>query len=140
MKFFGLVLIGCLVSGGSFARDNSKHERGEFLKKELGLTDEQYAKVKSFKEADRKELETIRKNFKELKKSFNETMKKTSSTNEELKQKFDEFQKARDQYQRARFEKMLKMRGVLTPEQLEKFSKAMDKHKSKRGKKRDQRK
>lgn len=140
MKMLGFVLIGCLASGMSFARDTSKHERGEFLKKELGLSDEQYAKVKSFREADRKEIEVIRKNFKELKKSFNEAMEKTSSTNEELKQKFDEFQKARDQYQRARFEKMLKMRGVLTPEQLEKFSKAMNKHKSKKRKKRDHRK
>lgn len=127
------------MSGTVFAKDHSKREKGEYLKKELGLTDEQYAKVKAFKEANQKELGAIRENLNALRKDFKDAMKNTASTTEELKQKFDKFQKVRDEYQRARFNKMLNMRGILTPEQLEKFSKAMEKNKGKWDKKRKHR-
>lgn len=128
-----------LLTGTVYGRDHSKHEKGEYLKKELGLTDEQYVKVKAFKEASQKELRTMKESLNSLRKDFKEAMKNTASTTDELKQKFDKFQKARDEYQRARFNKMLNMRGVLTPEQLEKFSKAMEKNKGKWDKKRKNR-
>lgn len=139
MKISILFMACFFITGTVFARDHKKHEKGEFLKKELGLTDEQYAKVKAFKEADQKELKAMKENLSALRKNFKEAMKSTASTTDELKQKFDQFQKARDTYQRARFDKMLNMRGVLTPEQLEKFSKAMEKHKGRWEKKRKQR-
>lgn len=139
MKISVFLMTCFLLTGTVYGRDHSKHEKGEYLKKELGLTDEQYVKVKAFKEASQKELRTMKESLNSLRKDFKEAMKNTASTTDELKQKFDKFQKARDEYQRARFNKMLNMRGVLTPEQLEKFSKAMEKNKGKWDKKRKNR-
>lgn len=110
---------------------DKKFQRGDFLKKELNLTDEQLERVKEIRKADRDELRKNRKEFKTLKKEFREAMNNSQSSTEELTAKFEAFQKARDEFQRMRFKKMMKMREILSPEQLKKFREL---HKKKRGK------
>lgn len=133
MKMITLVLSMMLMSGGAFAKEKKekKHERGEFLKKELGLSDEQLAKVKEIRQASRPEIKENKTQFRQLKTEFKEAMKNPASSAEELTAKFEAFQKARDEFQRKRFAMMLKMREIMTPEQLTKFHEMKQKHKGK---------
>lgn len=96
-------------------------EKKDFFTKELGLSEDQLKKVTEIRQSNHAKMKEDRAKFKELKKAFNEAMKNPKSTSSELKAKFDSFQKARDDFQRQRFEKMLKLREVLKPDQLAKF-------------------
>lgn len=129
MKMITLLISMMLISGSVFAE--KKHERGEFFKKELGLTDEQLAKVKEIRKTSRESIKENKTKFRELKKDFKTAMTNPASTNEELTAKFEAFQKARDEFQRNRFATMLKMREIMTPEQLAKFHEMKKKHKGK---------
>lgn len=133
MKIITLVLSMMLMSNVAFSEEEEekRHERGEFLKKELGLSDEQLAKVKEIRKSSKDGMKENKAQFKQLKKDFKEAMKNPNSTNEELNAKFEYFQKARDDFQRKRFATMLKMREVMTPEQLAKFHELKQKHKGK---------
>ena len=133
MKIITLVLSMMLMSSGAFSSEQKekKHERGEFLKKELGLTDEQLAKVKEIRKSSRSEMKDNKAQFKALKKEFKEAMKNPNSSTDELTAKFEAFQKARDDFQRKRFATMLKMREILNPDQLAKFHEMKQKHKGK---------
>ena len=109
----------------------SEKEKGEWFKKELNLTDEQMAKVKEIKKAHKPDMREQKKELQALKKSFKDAMKDPNASNEDLIAKFEAFQKARDASQRNRFAMMLKMREILTPEQMEKLHELKRKHKGK---------
>jgi len=96
-------------------------EKGDRFAKRLGLSEDQMTKVTEVRKSNSEKLKEDRKKFKELKKAFDNAMKDPKTTSAELKNKFEAFQKARDVFHRERFEKMLKMREILTPEQLAKF-------------------
>lgn len=132
MKMITLVLSMMLMSSGAFsAEKEKKHERGEFLKKELGLTEEQLEKVKEIRKTSRSEMKENKTQFKALKQEFKQAMKNPNSSTDELTAKFEAFQKARDDFQRKRFITMLKMREILNPDQLAKFHEMKQKHKGK---------
>ena len=131
MKIIPIILSVLLMSSVYAGEDDSKFQKGEFLKKELNLTDEQLEKVKEIRKADRDELRDNRKEFRTLKKEFREAMDNPKASTKDLTAKFEAFQKARDEFQRKRFQKMLKMREILSPDQLKKFKEL---HKKKRGK------
>lgn len=126
MTFF-LVLF---ISFSSFADKESKGEKvkGEFFKKELNLSDEQLSKVKEIRKGCKEDILASKKNYLELKKSFKEAKKNPKATNEELTAKFEAYQKARDEFQRKRFDAMLKMREVLTPEQMNRLEEVRGKY------------
>ncbi len=131
MKITMIVFLITLTSA-TFAGDvERKFVKGEFLKKELNLTDEQLEKVTEIRKARKEGLSGNWKVFKKTKAEFREAMKSPKISNEKLKAKFEEFQKTRDEFQRKRFEMILKMREILTPDQLEKF---LELKKQKRGK------
>jgi periplasmic protein CpxP/Spy len=121
MKIIIFTLSLLLTCSTFAAGDQSKFERGEFLKNELGLSDEQLEKVKEIRKSGRDEMKADRSEFKKLKNDFHAAMKNSNASKEELTTKFEAFQKARDEFQRNRFQMMLKMREILSPEQLEKF-------------------
>ncbi|MFP5386957.1 MAG: Spy/CpxP family protein refolding chaperone [Bacteriovoracia bacterium] len=123
MKLFTLILSLILVTGFAHAsKEKSKeHKRGEFLKKELGLTDEQLSKVREIRKKGKGSIKEARKNFMSEKKAFHEALANPDASREELTKKFDSFQKARDEFQRNRFALMLEMRSILEPNQLQKF-------------------
>lgn len=129
MKIIMMLLSFLLVSGNVLA-DDKKEERkkGEWLKKELNLSDEQLEQVKEIKSANKSGSD---EDYQKLKKAFKDGMKDPKATKEDLTSRFEAFQKARDERQRKRFNMMLKMREILTPEQLEKFHKIKKKHKGK---------
>lgn len=136
MKIITLFLSMMLVSNVAFSAETKekKHERGEFLKKELGLSDEQLAKFKEIRKSSKDGMKENKAQFKQLKSEFKEAMKNPNSSQEELTAKFEAFQKARDDFQRKRFATMLKMREILNPDQLAKFHEMKKKHKGKWGK------
>lgn len=121
-----------LILGLSLFTQVYAGEKGERFAKELGLSKEQMTKVSEIRKSNSAKLKENRKNFRELKKSFHTAMKDPKTPSAELKAKFEAFQKARDVFQRERFEKMLKMREVLTPEQLVQFQKFRERKKMKR--------
>lgn len=132
MRVLSIILSLFIVTNVAFAGDEEKKfVKGEFLKKELNLTDEQLEKVREIRKSGKDAMGDDWKDFRKLKKDFREAMKDPKISNQDLKTKFESFQKARDQFQRKRFEMILKMREILTPEQLEKFLKLKKKHKGK---------
>lgn len=128
-----LMIMALFISFSSFAGKDMKDEKqkGEFLKKELNLSDEQLAKVMELKKGAKEDMQASKKQLHELKKSFKEAMKDSKTSNQDLSAKFDAYQKARDEHQRKRFSLMLKMREVLTPAQMEKFQEIRGKFRKK---------
>lgn len=128
MKIY-LMVLALIMSFSSFAGKDSKDEKqkGDFLKKELNLSDEQLAKVMELKKGHKKEMKEKKTELQELKTSFQDAMKDSKTSNEELTAKFEAHQKARDEFQRKRFSLMLKMREILTPEQIAKFQQVREK-------------
>lgn len=124
MKLYTLILSLILVTGMAHAsrNENKDHKRGEFLKKELGLSDEQLSKVRDIRQKSKSSVKEARKNFHSQKKAFHEAMENPEASREELLKKFDSFQKARDEFQRNRFTVMLEMRSILDPDQRQKFN------------------
>lgn len=132
MKVLSMILSLLIVTSVATAGDvEKKFVKGEFLKKELNLTDEQLEKVREIRKGGKDEMKADWKNFRALKKDFREGMKNPKISNQELQTKFESFQKARDTFQRKRFEMILKMREILSPDQLEKFLELKKKHKGK---------
>lgn len=123
-----LLIVGNVATAGDLEK---KFVKGEFLKKELNLTNEQLKKVREIRKDGKDEMRADWKNFKALKKDFRDAMKNSKISNQELKSRFESFQKARDTFQRKRFEMILKMREILTPDQLEKFLELKQKHRGK---------
>lgn len=121
-----VIMLGLILSlhhAQAMGGKGKGHERGEHFKKELGLSDEQLAKVKELRKGKKEELKEQRQKMKAAKEEFRNAMKNPKAAEDDLKAKFEAFQSARDSFQRARFAMMLQMRSILNPEQLEKFAK-----------------
>lgn len=136
MKLFMMFLSLSLISNMALA-DRGMRERGEFFKKELNLNDEQLEKVREIRKENHPQIKESRAQFKKLKAEFKEAMKDPKTSSSDLMAKFETFQKARDEFHRLRFSAMLKMREIMTPQQIEKFQKLKKEH---RKKKRDHKK
>jgi protein CpxP len=131
MKVLSLItVLAFLAAPLSFAAGAKMKDGrgGEFLKKELNLSDEQFAKIREIRKEHKDGLKESRKTFKESRKAFREALKGEAAKRDELTAKFDKFQKDRDAFQRKRFAMMLEMRDVLSPEQRAKFHDLKKKH------------
>lgn len=140
MKMLSWLLVLNFMLPLSFASmdgGDKEGKRGEYLKKELGLTDEQMAKIKDIREEHHQDLKASKQKFKAAKADFKTSMGNAKLTNEELEQKFSAFQSARGEFQTKRFKMMMAMRSILTAEQVTKFQamkKKFREHKRKYGK------
>lgn len=132
MKIITMLICLMLSANIVLAADKGDdHKKGEWFKKELNLNDDQLKKVQEIRKENKDELHASRKQFNELRKAFKEAMKDSKASAEDLSAKYEAFSNARDKFQRKRFEMMLKMREVLTPEQMEKFVEIKKKMKGK---------
>lgn len=113
------------------ADDKEDVKKGEFLKKELNLSDDQLTKFKAIKKELKPEIKETRKNIAILRKEFSEAMKDPKISSDELKKKFDQVQESKLDLQQKMFNFMLRMREVLTPEQMAKFDDVKAKMKKK---------
>lgn len=127
--FLLLSLLICFSTAAS-ARDKDDVKKGEFLKKELGLSDEQLSKVKAIKKELRPALRESKKKMLALKNEFKDAMQDSSVSSDTLTQKFETLQDAKEDFQRRRFQVMLRMREILSPEQLSKFHEVRKKYRA----------
>lgn len=116
-----------------YAKEVRKRGKGHSkIFKELGLSEDQMIKVKALRKEDRglnKEVKrTIRANREKMKEVF-----ASGSSDSELRTLHKEMKTLRNQRDDKKFEKMLKIRSILTPEQRVKFQKL--KSKRRQGKK-----
>lgn len=126
MKKLALMMMVTLFAlNTAYAKSERKGKGKGFGKifKELGLSDEQKEKIKSFR-LEGKKSKANHKESKEKIKALREKMKASfasSASESELKALHTELTGLRSQQNNERFEKMLKIRSVLTPEQRVKF-------------------
>lgn len=115
----------------SFARRGmGENFRAEAMK-QLDLSDEQKVELERIKAEKKDEVENLRSSKKELRKKFKEALLGESSDSE-LRKLHEKKQQLRQQLGRHRFERMLKVRKILTKDQRKKFHEIMDKNKSHR--------
>lgn len=137
MKILSWLLMLNFLIPLSFARmegGDKEGRRGEYLKKELNLSDEQMAKIKDIREEHHKEMKESKQRFKAAKTDFRTSMGNAKTPNEELEQKFTTFQAARNEFQTKRFKMMMAMRSVLNADQIAKFQEMKKKFRGKKGK------
>lgn len=121
MKFLTIVFLTLSLQNMALADDKDDVKKGEFLKKELDLSDDQLTKFKAIKKELRPEIKETRKTIASLRKEFSEAMKDPKISSDDLKKKFEKVQESKSQLQQKMFTFMLRMREVLTPEQMAKF-------------------
>jgi len=127
-----LLILTLMMPGLAFGfwgkgKGKSKHKdpakKLEMLTKKLDLTPEQKTQVAKIQEGARAKSKDLRQNkLKELRGQMKELMQSNASS-EQLRAKNAEIEATQSQLRDNRFEKMLKIRALLTPEQKEKFSK-----------------
>ena len=138
MKWISLLLALQLLPTISYAMGGKgdHQKRAEHLQKELNLTNEQLEKVTAIRKKHQDERKS-KNEFKDAKKAFRDAMKDPKASKADLTIKFEEFQKIRDTHQRTKFARMLEMREILNPDQIEKFQAMKKEHKKKRRNKKD---
>lgn len=131
MKMLTALLLTFCLQTIAIADDKDDVKKGEYLKKELDLSDEQLTKVKAIKKELKPEIRETKKTIASLRKDFTEAMKDPKVSSEELKKKFDQIQESKSLLHQKMFNFMLKMREILTPEQMGKFHDVKTKMKKK---------
>lgn len=127
LVFLQVPVIGLAQSGPSFQsgpggtnRPQNFQQRGREMLEELGLTEEQKQKIKElqggFQESSGNKRDAMRALHEKMKNAM-----EGSASDEELMNLHEEMQKAQWDVKTDHFKQMLKIRGVLTPEQRKKF-------------------
>ncbi len=128
-KFVSIIIVMMFAAPICFAKGGKGHHKEIF--KQLGLSKEQKQQLDDMRKnkgADHKEL---KKKKKELRKSMNEAMMSDASETD-LRSLHNQISSLQTQIKTKRFEKMLKIRKILTPEQRKTFfemKRKMRKHK-----------
>lgn len=136
VALLGMVLITGSPAFADKGRDHTKSGekfKGRMLErmsKDLNLSPEQIAKIKSIDEANAESEKQAREKVKVAMDALDKSMESGASETELLSQ-FESVQKARQDAGKIHFQKMLKTREVLNPEQRKKFREKMEKHKGK---------
>lgn len=131
MKFLTALLLTFSLQTIAMADEKDDVKKGEYLKKELNLSDDQLTKVKAIKKELKPEIRETKKAIANLRKDFSESLKDPKISSDELKKKFDQLQESKSELHQKMFNFMLKMREVLTPEQMSKFHEVKMKMKKK---------
>lgn len=131
-KVMATMGVMALLIGTSFAQDNVRTERipadkrAEMkMKKEHGmmseipnLTEEQKTQIKKLKEEARVKSEPQRKQLKDLKMKLNELKTAENPNQQEINSLIDKSAKIKAEMDKARAASEIKVRQILTPEQL----------------------
>lgn len=112
---------------GSCKEGRDKPYSFKKMKAELNLTAEQLQQLEGVSKKMSKEIiKQKRKAMEEAQAALNSALKSEAS-DEQIRAQFDELQKRQEDFSRTRFEKILKVRSVLTAEQKNKFKTIFDK-------------
>lgn len=111
------------LSGVASAQPPPPHQQGagEPWSQELGLSEEQMVKLREAKE-DAEDLNQLRERAAEAQRKLNEMIRDKSYSKEEILQQADRLNDTQLELRRARLETILRVRDVLGPEQIERFS------------------
>lgn len=134
MKTLSQIMALMLVSSVAFARPGKMdgEERGDKMRKELGLTDEQAQKMKEIHQKNKGAHKELREKEKVAREDLHKALGNPKATNEEIQTKFNVAEEARAAAHKNKFSGMLEIRALLNEEQRAKFH---EKRKEMRGKK-----
>jgi len=103
--------------GGGAGRGDGPHgDRAERLIETLDLSNDQVAQIRTIREGDREEMQTLHDNLRTEREALHDLMAGTA-TDAELRAQHAEIQTLHREVADQRFENMLAIRNVLTPEQ-----------------------
>ncbi|KHD87200.1 MAG: periplasmic protein cpxP [Bdellovibrio sp. ArHS] len=128
-QFLASVMVLTMISTTALARSpgrEARHKGDEILPmekhfnpekmKELGLTDEQSAKLKSLRESKKAEFEKLREEMKEARHKFKQ-MIRSNASREEVQKAFQLMFAKKEQLAQGRLQSILDARDLLTEEQ-----------------------
>jgi Spy/CpxP family protein refolding chaperone len=134
MTKYILLIASCVIFSFSSFAGGAKHpKRGEWLKKELNLTEQQQNQIKTIMMTHHKNIKELRSKSDQAKEDLGKSMSVDNKSPEykaELTNKFETYRTLKTEFQRARFMKALEIREILNPEQLAKFN-ALEKRRRK---------
>lgn len=133
MKHVALSL--CLLVATSVAyakRENGARDGGK-MREELGLNDEQIAKMKEIRQKKKALHQASREKIKAARDEFKATMKDPKASKEQIIAKFEALQKLQSEKKRSQLDMMLEIRGLLNEEQIAKFQEKRKDWKKQRG-------
>ncbi len=119
--FMALMLVTSVAFAGASKKKKDAEKRGERMRQELELSDEQLVKMKEIRKKKKEVRKEARKKVREAREAFHASAGNPKTTNEELKTKFEELQTAQALHHRAGFETMLEIRSILNETQRAKF-------------------
>ncbi|MCU0548183.1 MAG: Spy/CpxP family protein refolding chaperone [Leptolyngbya sp. Prado105] len=109
-------------------------KRGMGLMRDLNLSSDQMTRIQQIRSRYRDQLERDRTTARQAQQELR-TLMAGNATDDQIRDKFRQVQALRTRTAEAQFNSMLEMRGVLTPEQRQKFAERMEKR---RGEMREQ--
>jgi periplasmic protein CpxP/Spy len=117
---------------GSAPEGRMRHKRmGGEWQKELNLTPEQQAQIKTIREQEETASEGLRQQMRTAREKL-DTLMVGNASDGQLRQEHDQMQQLMQQLSARRFDTMLKVRSVLTPEQRAKSVEMRKQHKGRR--------
>lgn len=126
MKQMVLFICLTLMTTTAFARKGKggdhKQEKSDKMRTELGLSEEQVAKMKEIREKRKASREQHREKVKAAREEFHTAMKNPKASKAELEKKFDQLEKLQSQGKREQFEMMLELRSLMDEKQIAKFN------------------
>lgn len=124
-------LMSLMMTGFAFAKKGKMGGGFKQILKQLDLTKEQQEKLKALKDDDGEDWKKTRAEMKENRDKMKEAFK-SSSSEADVRKLHESIKATRIQKMDRRFDKMMKIRSVLTPEQRVKFIELQDKQFAKR--------
>lgn len=124
----GLALCGQAFAFGASSEEGRKGNRKDRLRKmakQLDLSEDQIAKIRSIKKGSKEEAKDkkeLRKKFKNELEEMLRSPEKGEAYNAKLKEKHSKLLELGNQARQQRFSTMLKIRDELSPEQIKKFN------------------
>jgi Spy/CpxP family protein refolding chaperone len=115
-----LMLVTTVAFAGASKKKDGEN-RGEKIRKELNLSDEQLAKMKEIRKKKKLTQKEAREKVKAARQDFHKSVGDPKTSNDELQQKFQALQDAQAAHHRSGFETMLEIRSILNEEQIAKF-------------------
>jgi periplasmic protein CpxP/Spy len=110
---------------------------GEQWGKELNLTTEQQAQIKTIRDQEKTASESLRQQMKTAREQLG-TLMAGNASDDQIRQQHDQVRQLSQQLGDRRFDTMLKIRSVLTPEQRTRAAELMKQHHGRRHGERDQ--
>ncbi len=136
MKSLSLVLL-CLASSQALAFGKMHPMKGERpfekVSAELNLSEEQKEKFKTIRKESRDNIQKHRSSLKETREALNAALLNKGSSEQELVQLNEKLAQAKMELMREQFAKLMKLRAILSPEQIQKLSTMGPKGRGKRG-------